>query len=83
MVVGLDSRAEVREGFENDLVKFLTKRGTSGTSSYSRFSLEQMKGNKDHVRERLLSTGADSVLYVRVADREDLVEGPPASLGTW
>lgn len=81
LVVGIDDRPLVREGFENDLVAFLNKRSVSGTSSYSRFPLEQMKGDKGQVRERLAATGADSVLFVRVTDRADVADGPPASLG--
>lgn len=82
IVVGTGTRPEVREGFENDLVAFLSKRGVSGLNSYSRFSLDQLKGEKEKVRTRITATGADSVLFVRLTDREDILAGgPPPTLG--
>jgi len=82
MVVGVDVRPEVRRAFENDVVGFLRAREVAGTASNSRFSLDQLKGNKEQVRDRLLAAGAQSVLVVRVTDRTDFVKGASPSLGS-
>jgi hypothetical protein len=45
-------------------------------------SFEQVKGDKEQLRQRLLATKAESVLFVRVTAKADFVEGPPAGLGS-
>ena len=45
-------------------------------------SFEQVKGDKEQLRQRLLAAKAESVLFVRVTAKADFVEGPPASLGS-
>ena len=82
MVVGVDQRPEVRDPFENDAVAFLQERGVQGTASYTRFSFDEIKGDKEQLRQQFLATGAQSVLFVRVTDRADFVDGPPVSLGS-
>ena len=82
MVVGVDQRPEVRDPFENDAVAFLQERGVQGTASYTRFSFDEIKGDKEQLRQKLQGTGAESVLFVRVTQRTDFVDGPPASLGS-
>ena len=82
MVVGMDERGDVRAPFENNVVGFLQQHGVTGTSSYTRFTLDQIKGDKEQLRQQLIAAGAESVLIVRVTDRADFVEGPPASLGS-
>ncbi len=82
MVVGVDPRPEVREPFENAAVGFLQERGVQATPSYTRLSLDQLQGDKDQIRQNLLAAGAPAVLFVRVTDRMDFVQGAPASLGS-
>jgi hypothetical protein len=82
MVVGVDQRPEVRDPFENDVVSLLREHGVDGTTSYLRLSFEQVKGDKEQLRQRLLAAKAESVLFVRVTAKADFVEGPPASLGS-
>ena len=82
MVVGVDQRPEVRDPFENDAVAFLQERGVQGTASYTRFSFDEIKGDKEQLRRKLQGAGAESVLFVRVTQRTDFVDGPPASLGS-
>jgi hypothetical protein len=81
MVVGMDQRPEVRDPFENDAVAFLTEHGVAGTASHTRFSFDELQGNKELIRQRLLEAKLESVLFVRVTAQADFVEGPPASLG--
>jgi hypothetical protein len=82
MVVGRDSRPDVRDPFENDLVRYLQTHGVEGTASHTRFRLAELKGDKEDVRQRLVAANVVSVLFVHVTDRSDFVEGPPASLGS-
>jgi hypothetical protein len=82
MVIGVDQRAEVRDPFENDVVGYLRERGVQGTASYTRFSFDEIKGDKEQIRQKLQGAGAESVLFVRVTQRTDFVDGPPASLGS-
>jgi hypothetical protein len=71
----------VREPFENDVVRLLDKRGVVGTASYTHFSIQEMQGSKEQIRQRLLAAKEQSLLFVRVTQRSDFVDGPPASLG--
>ncbi len=82
VVIGVDQSREVRAPFENNVVRCLQARGVRGTSSYPRLSLDEVNGDQQQLRQRLLAAGAQSVLIVRVTDREDFVDGPPASLGS-
>jgi hypothetical protein len=41
-----------------------------------------IKGNKEQMRQQLNAAGAESILFVRVTDKADFVDGPPASLGS-
>jgi hypothetical protein len=81
MVVGVDQRPEVRDPFENDVVSFLQGNGVNGTASYNQFSFAEVKGDKEKLRGKLKSAGVESLLFVRVTQRTDFVDGPPASLG--
>ena len=80
-VVGVDNRPIVRDPFEDDVVTLLRERGVEGTASHTFLSFDQIKGNKEQIRQRLLAAKAESVLFVRVTSRTDFVDGPPASLG--
>ena len=82
MVMGVDQRPEVRNPFENDTVSSLREHGVDATASYTKFSFDQIKGDKEHLRQQLLAAKAESVLFVRVTQRTDFVDGPPASLGS-
>jgi len=82
MVVGRDTRPDVRDPFENDVVRYLQARGVNGTASYTRFRLAELKGDKEEIRQRLVAANVVSVLFVHVTDRSDFVDGPPASLGS-
>ena len=81
-VVGVDQRPEVRDPFENDVVSLLREHGVEGTVSCTRFSFDQVKGDKEQLRQKLQAGGAESVLFVRVTQQTDFVDGPPASLGS-
>jgi hypothetical protein len=81
VVIGVDQNPEVREPFENDAVRYLHEHGVEGTASYARFNFDEVKGDKEQLRQKLAAAKAESVLYVRVTQRGDFVEGPPASLG--
>jgi len=81
-VVGMDNRPDVRDPFENDFVRCLQGYGVDGTASYTRFSYAEVSGSKEQLRQRLLATNVASVLFVRVTDRADFVDGPPVSLGS-
>jgi hypothetical protein len=80
-VVGVDQNPNVRDPFENDTAGLLQERGVVAAASYNRFSFDEVKGNKEQLRQRLQAAGAESVLFVRVTGKTDFVEGPPASLG--
>jgi hypothetical protein len=82
MVVGVDQRPEVRDPFENQVVLLLRERGVEGTASYNQFSFAQVQGNKEQLGQMVKSTGVQSLLFVRVTQRTDFVDGPPASLGS-
>jgi hypothetical protein len=82
VVVGVDQRPEVRDPFENDAAAFLREHGVDGTASYTRYSFAEVKGDKEQLRQRLLAAGTQSLLFVRVTDQGDFVEGPPANLGS-
>ena len=81
-VVGVDNRPDVREPFENDVVRCLQAHGVKGTASYTQFSFAVVKGDKEQMRKQLDAAGAESLLFVRVTDKADFVDGPPASLGS-
>jgi hypothetical protein len=78
-VVGIDGRPDFRAAFENDVVRDLRQHGVEGAASYTQFSLAEVKGDRTQMRQRLLAAKAESVLYVRVADRDDFTKGPPAT----
>lgn len=82
LVIGVDQSHEVRAPFENNVVRCLQAHGVAGTSSYAQLSLDEVNGDKQQLRQRLLAAGAESVLIVRVTDREDFLDGPPATLGS-
>ena len=81
MVVGVDQRPEVRDPFENDVVSLLGDHGVNGAASYNKFSFAEVKGDKEQLRGKLKSAGVESLLFVRVTQRTDFVDGAPASLG--
>jgi hypothetical protein len=78
----MDERPEFRDPFENDTVHFLQEHGVVGTASHSRFSLTELKGNQELIRQRLLEAKADSVLFVRVTEQDDTGGAPPVSPGS-
>jgi len=78
----MDNRPDVRDPFENDVVRCLQGYGVAGTASHAQFSFAEVSGSKEQVRQRLLAAKVESVLFVRVTDRADFVDGPPASLGS-
>src|SRR5262249_38366973 len=80
-VVGMDERSEVRKPFENDVVALLQKHGLEATASHAQFSFDEVRGDKEQIRQRLLSAKAESVLFVRVTDQADFASGAVASLG--
>jgi hypothetical protein len=82
MVVGVDQRPEVRDPFENEAVLLLREHGVAGTASYNQFSFAQVQGDKEQLRQNLKAAGVQSLLFVRVTQRTDFVDGPPASLGS-
>jgi hypothetical protein len=73
--------SEVRKPFENDVVALLQKHGVEATPSHAKFSFDEMKGDKEQIRQRFVAANAESVLFVRVTDRADFASGPPVSLG--
>ena len=81
MVVGMDERPDFRNPFEHDAVGFLKERGVEGTASFTRFSFDEMKGDRAQVRQKLAAANVQSALIVRVTAQSDSVDGPPASLG--
>jgi hypothetical protein len=82
MVVGMDERPDVRDPFENDVARCLKARGVEGTGSHSVLRFDELKGDKEQIRQRLLAAGAESVLFVQVTDKANFVDGPPISLGS-
>jgi hypothetical protein len=80
-VVGVDQDTGVRTPFENDTVGLLQQRGVTASASYTRFSFDEIKGNKEQLRQKLLAAGVESLLFVRITAQADFVEGPPVSLG--
>ncbi len=82
VVVGMDERPDVRNGFENDAVAFLQERGVDGIASYTRFSFAEIKGDRQQLRQRLQAAGAASALFVSVTSRGDFVEGAPVTPGS-
>src|SRR5262249_4473144 len=82
MVVGVDQRPFVREPFENDAAACLREHGVDGVASYTKFTFDQIKGNKEQLRQLLAAAHQESVLFVRVTQRADFVEGPPPTIGS-
>jgi hypothetical protein len=82
MVAGVDNRPYVREPFENDVAGFLREHGVDGTASFHQISFEDLKGDKEQLRQKLQAAKAESILFVRVTDRSDFVQGAPTSLGS-
>jgi hypothetical protein len=81
-VAGVEQNPDVRQAFENDAVADMNERGVRASASYTRFSFDDLKGNKEQLRKKLLAAGAESVLFVRVTQKADFVEGPPPDLGS-
>jgi hypothetical protein len=82
-VVAVEARPDFRNPFENDAAGFLREHGVVGAASHDRFTLDQMKGNREQIRQLLAAANAESVLFVRVTDQSDSAAGaPPASLGS-
>ena len=82
MVAGVDQNPNRREPFENSTVALLREHGVTGTASYTVVSFDELKGDKEQLRQRLLAAKAESVLFVRVTGKADFAEGPPVSLGS-
>jgi hypothetical protein len=81
MVVGKDERQEIRSQFENDLVIALRKRQVEALTSYQQFSLDDLKGDHEQLRQKFADVKAQSVLIVRVVERGSFVSGPPGTIG--
>lgn len=80
-VVGVDRDASVRTPFENDTAALLQQRGVAASPSYPQFSFDDIKGNKEQLRQKLVASGVESLLFVRITAQGDFVDGPPVSLG--
>jgi hypothetical protein len=81
MVVGKDERPEIRSQFENDLVASLLKHQVQASPSYQQFSLDDLKGDHEQLRQKFADAKAESVLIVRLVERGSFVAGPPGTIG--
>jgi hypothetical protein len=83
VVAGVDQNPDVREPFENETATLLAEHGVKGTASHTMLSLEELNGNKEQLRQRLIELKAESLLIVRVTERADFVEEEaPVTLGS-
>jgi hypothetical protein len=82
LVVGMDQRADLRAQLEADVVLFLQQRKVAGIVSHDRFALSDFKGDKETIRQKCASTGADSVLLVRTTGRTTVTDFREGGLGS-
>ena len=69
-VIGVDERGLVRMGFENRFVRDLRARGQEAIVTHELMSLPEIKADKEAAAAKLRSVGADSVLIIRLMDRQ-------------
>jgi hypothetical protein len=68
-VLVVEEQGLVRHGFENRFVAQLEKHGQKALPTYELLTLPQIKESKEAAADRLLESGADSVLIVRLVDK--------------
>jgi hypothetical protein len=68
-VLAIEERGLVREGFENRFVRQLRKTGASAVVTFDLLSLPDIKEDKRAAAERFRSTGAQTVLILRLAGK--------------
>ena len=67
-VVTIEERGLLRQGFENRFVAQLTKAGASALVTYDLLSLPEIKADKRAAADRLLASGAEAILILRLTD---------------
>jgi len=82
LVVGMDERPDIRQRFENDVVRFLEARKVHGIATAGSFTLAEFRGDRAQIRQKFAAAKGDCVLFVHVTDRDSFSQGPPASLGS-
>lgn len=65
-VLTIEERGLVRQGFENRLVKQLTRAGATAVTTFDQLSLEEIKASKNAAAERLRASGAETLLILRL-----------------
>lgn len=68
-VLTVEERGLLRQGFENRFHQQLAAAGARPQTTYELFSLAQIKADKRAAGERLLSSGAEAVLILRLVDK--------------
>jgi hypothetical protein len=67
-VLTVDERGLLRQGFENRFVAQLKKAGASAVVTYDQLSLSKIKEDKQAAAEALRSSGAESLLILRLLE---------------
>jgi hypothetical protein len=81
-VLTVDERVLLRQAFENRFVAQLKEHGQAALATFDLLSLPEIKADKQAAASRLSQAGADSVLVVRLMDRQTLdrqVRATPAA----
>jgi hypothetical protein len=71
-VLTIEERPELRQGFENRFVRQLSKAGSPAETSFDLLSLAEIKQDKRAAAERLLASGAEALIILRLMDTTTL-----------
>ena len=80
LVVGMWERPEVRTRFESDMVYFLAQHSVAAVGSQGRFTLDEFRGDRKQLREKLEAAKVSFVLITRETARTTFL-GPPSGAG--
>jgi hypothetical protein len=68
-VIAIEERPEVRTMFERELATALQSGKTTVTEGYRTFPINELKGDRETVRQKFVTVGVPFVLVSRVSDR--------------
>jgi len=81
-VVAVADQMNVRPGLENRFARDIGQQGQPAMATVKLISLAQIKENKEQAAKLLREAGADSILIVRLVDKETYFRQAPATPAT-
>jgi hypothetical protein len=81
-VIAIDERPEVRTMFERELATALQSSKTTVTEGYRAFPINELKGDRETLRQKFVTAGVPFILVSRVSDRTVAASsGPKVGVG--